>query len=151
MGHRPYTSVKSSYLGNHIPVRSCHYHHSVANVLSFCFGCRYGRVQSVKLFSRKGGGECDGSGLVGCGAAGICATVSFMDIKSASKAHNTEHKLDEHLLTTEYHEPGPLPPAASPASTVPPSVSAGGSPVTQATPPSLRHPAPYSSPRFSHG
>ncbi|KAK7572129.1 hypothetical protein V9T40_014601 [Parthenolecanium corni] len=111
----------------------------------------YGRVQSVKLFSRKGGGECDGSSLVGCGTTGICATVSFMDIKSASKAHNTEHKLDEHLLTTEYHEPGPIPPSASPASNVPPSVSSGGSPVTQVTPPSLRHPPPYSSPRFSHG
>lgn len=115
------------------------------------FGYRYGRVQSVKLFSRKGGGECDGSSLVGCGTTGICATVSFMDIKSASKAHNTEHKLDEHLLTTEYHEPGPIPPSASPASNVPPSVSSGGSPVTQVTPPSLRHPPPYSSPRFSHG
>ncbi|XKL59447.1 hypothetical protein PGB90_000463 [Kerria lacca] len=111
---------------------------------------RYGRVQSVKIFSRKGGGECEGNGLVGCGTTGICATVSFMDIKSAAKAHTSEHKLDEHLLTTEYHEPAPIP-SAPPASAVPPSVSAGGSPVTQATPASLRHPPPYSSPRFTHG
>lgn len=107
-------------------------------------------MQSVKIFSRKGGGECDGNGLVACGPTGICATVSFMDIKSASKAHNNEHKLDEHSLTTEYHEPAAIP-SAPPASAVPASVSSGGSPVTQATPPSLRHPPPYSSPRFTHG
>lgn len=35
----------------------------------------------------------------------ICATVSFMDIKSASKAHHAEHKLDDRILTTEYYEP----------------------------------------------
>lgn len=35
----------------------------------------------------------------------ICATVSFMDIKSASKAHQAEHKLDDRILTTKYYEP----------------------------------------------
>lgn len=35
----------------------------------------------------------------------LCATVSFMDIKSASKAHHMEHKLDDRILTTEYYEP----------------------------------------------
>jgi len=34
-----------------------------------------------------------------------------MDIKSASKAHTAEHKLDERCLTTEYYEP-PTAPAA---------------------------------------
>lgn len=108
-------------------------------------------MQSVKVFSRKGG-ECDGNGLVGCGPTGICATVSFMDIKSASKAHAIDHKLDEHSLTTEYHEPAPIPTAAPAPSAVPPSVSAGGSPVApQPASASLRHPPPYSSPRFTHG
>lgn len=39
----------------------------------------------------------------------ICATVSFIDIKSASKALNAEHKLDDRVLTTEYYEPSSLP------------------------------------------
>lgn len=39
----------------------------------------------------------------------ICATVSFMDIKSASKAHNSEHKFDDRMLTTEYYEPSSIP------------------------------------------
>jgi hypothetical protein len=36
------------------------------------------------------------------------ATVSFMDIKSAAKAHTAEHKFDDRLLTTEYYEPTSL-------------------------------------------
>lgn len=39
------------------------------------------------------------------GAIGICATIAFMDIKSASKAHLAEHKFDDRILTTEYYEP----------------------------------------------
>jgi len=58
---------------------------------------RYGRVQSVKLGS-------DGS-----------AAVAFMDIKSAAKAHNAEHTLEDHKLTTEYYEPS----AYSPSSALP--------------------------------
>ncbi|EEB11615.1 hypothetical protein Phum_PHUM127560 [Pediculus humanus corporis] len=54
---------------------------------------KYGRVQSVKLLPGSNGS--------------ICAAVAFMDIKSASKAHNCEHTLDEHSLSTEYYEPGP--------------------------------------------
>ncbi|XP_021929179.1 msx2-interacting protein-like [Zootermopsis nevadensis] len=61
---------------------------------------RYGRVQSVKLLPRLK--EDDGS-------TGLCATVAFMDIKSASKAHNMEHKLDERCLSTEYYEPAAIP------------------------------------------
>jgi hypothetical protein len=38
-------------------------------------------------------------------AIGICATIAFMDIKSASKAHLAEHKFDDRILTTEYYEP----------------------------------------------
>lgn len=33
------------------------------------------------------------------------ATIAFMDIKSASKAHLAEHKFDDRILTTEYYEP----------------------------------------------
>ncbi|KDR14584.1 Protein split ends, partial [Zootermopsis nevadensis] len=43
------------------------------------------------------------------GSTGLCATVAFMDIKSASKAHNMEHKLDERCLSTEYYEPAAIP------------------------------------------
>ncbi|KAK3919332.1 Msx2-interacting protein [Frankliniella fusca] len=39
------------------------------------------------------------------GVSGLCATVAFMDIKSAAKAHLNEHKLDERCLSTEYYEP----------------------------------------------
>lgn len=39
----------------------------------------------------------------------VCATVAFMDIKSASKAHTAEHKIDDRLLTTEYYEPSSIP------------------------------------------
>lgn len=54
-------------------------------------------MQSVKLLG--GRGEKDE----------VCATVSFMDIKSAAKAHHSEQKLDERVLTTEYHEPAAIP------------------------------------------
>lgn len=39
----------------------------------------------------------------------VCATIAFMDIKSASKAHTAEHKFDDRLLTTEYYEPSSIP------------------------------------------
>ncbi|XP_008196762.1 protein split ends isoform X1 [Tribolium castaneum] len=70
---------------------------------------RYGRVQSVKLLSR-GAKEEAGEGAMAC-------TVAFMDIKSASKAHNAEHKIDDRTLTTEYYEPAAIPSAASPQNT----------------------------------
>ncbi|XP_024220048.1 protein split ends isoform X3 [Halyomorpha halys] len=58
---------------------------------------RYGRVQSVKLLGGRGDKD------------EVCATVSFMDIKSAAKAHHSEQKLDERVLSTEYHEPAAIP------------------------------------------
>lgn len=39
------------------------------------------------------------------GSGTVCATIAFMDIKSASKAHQAEHKYDDRILTTEYYEP----------------------------------------------
>ncbi|KAH6934452.1 hypothetical protein HPB50_024524 [Hyalomma asiaticum] len=53
---------------------------------------RYGKVQSVKI--RRD-------------ADGVSATVSFIDLRSAAKAHVAENKLDERLLKTEYYEPPP--------------------------------------------
>ncbi|KAI5748810.1 hypothetical protein M8J76_002121 [Diaphorina citri] len=89
---------------------------------------RYGRVQSVKVVSR--GAES------GPGPGGACATVSFMDIKSASKAHSVDQKLEECALTTEYHEPAAIPREPPPTP----------SPAPATTPLPL-----YSSPRFNHG
>ncbi|XP_050524813.1 protein split ends isoform X2 [Daktulosphaira vitifoliae] len=66
---------------------------------------RYGRVQSVKILARS-------KEEVALGGSGVCATVSFMDIKSASKAHNVEQKLDDRCLSTEYHEPAAIPSAS---------------------------------------
>lgn len=36
------------------------------------------------------------------------ATIAFVDIKSASKAHLAEHKFEDRLLTTEYYEPSTM-------------------------------------------
>ncbi|KAG7209371.1 hypothetical protein KM043_015471, partial [Ampulex compressa] len=92
----------------------------------------YGRVQSVKLLPRgeecpvdggsggslgegseggsgsssgSGGGGGGGGGGSSSSTGGASATVAFMDIKSAAKAHATEHTLDERALTTQYYEP----------------------------------------------
>ncbi|KAF5270738.1 hypothetical protein FQA39_LY01476 [Lamprigera yunnana] len=70
---------------------------------------RYGRVQSVKLLPRSVKEE-TGENTTAC-------TVAFMDIKSASKAHTAEHKIEERTLTTEYYEPAAIPSAASPQNT----------------------------------
>lgn len=79
---------------------------------------RYGRVQNVKLLGRT---ESVPTGASVSGNSGVCATVAFMDIKSASKAHNIEHVLDERTLTTEYYEPAAIPSSAG-------APSAGSSP-----------------------
>ncbi|KRT84470.1 RNA binding protein, partial [Oryctes borbonicus] len=70
----------------------------------------YGRVQSVKLLPRSAKDETTSEGATAC-------TVAFMDIKSAAKAHVTEHKIDDRTLTTEYYEPAAIPSAASPQNT----------------------------------
>lgn len=36
------------------------------------------------------------------------ATIAFVDIKSASKAHLAEHKFEDRILTTEYYEPSSM-------------------------------------------
>ena len=49
----------------------------------------YGKIQSVKFTNDENG---------------RAAVVAFMDIKSASKAHSAEIKLDGNVLHTEYSE-----------------------------------------------
>ncbi|XP_045477804.1 protein split ends isoform X2 [Harmonia axyridis] len=80
---------------------------------------RYGRVQSVKLLPRSTKEE--------TGESTMACTVAFMDIKSASKAHNTEHKVDDRTLTTEYYEPAAIPSSASPQTTTSPYSTSPGS------------------------
>ena len=58
----------------------------------FLNDCRHGKIQSVKLLTQLENEK-------------PCATVAFMDIKSASKAHNTENKLDGTVVFTQYSEP----------------------------------------------
>ena len=52
-----------------------------------------------------GGGSGSGGGGGSTSTGSASATVAFMDIKSAAKAHATEHILDERALTTQYYEP----------------------------------------------
>lgn len=52
---------------------------------------------------------CTTTTLANYNAGSICATVAFIDIKSASKAHTAENKFDDRLLTTEYYEPSSIP------------------------------------------
>ncbi len=63
--------------------------------------CRSGRVQSVKILGKKDGESTE-------------ATVAFMDIKSANKAHCIEHKVEDRILRTDYYDPTSTPtPGAS--------------------------------------
>jgi hypothetical protein len=60
---------------------------------------RFGRVQSVKILS-------SGKSSDGCSSEnGESATVAFMDITSACKAHNVEHNLDDRVLRTNFYDP----------------------------------------------
>lgn len=61
---------------------------------------RYGKVQSVKILPSRSSNESSA-----CNNNSVCATVAFIDIRSASKAHNGENKIEEHVLKTDYYEP----------------------------------------------
>lgn len=63
-------------------------------------------MQSVKFLSKAKEDEVNANGL--------CATIAFIDIKSASKAHSGDNKVDERTLKTEYYEPS-VPSTASSA------------------------------------
>ena len=58
-------------------------------------------MQSVKILVGHNKDDGDGGGSTGGGAA----TVAFMDIKSANKAHSVEHKIEDRLLKTDYYDP----------------------------------------------
>ncbi|KAM9299544.1 LOW QUALITY PROTEIN: msx2-interacting protein [Gastrophryne carolinensis] len=58
---------------------------------------RYGRVESVKILPKRGGG--------------VAAFVDFVDIR-AQKAHNAINKMGDRDLRTDYNEPGTIPGAA---------------------------------------
>lgn len=76
---------------------------------------RYGRVQSIKLFASGkalyekgifyGNAESEIDARKSCSSNMACATISFMDIKSAAKAHAAVHVIDKKTLTTNYFEP----------------------------------------------
>lgn len=112
-------------------------------VLRFSFVRRYGRVQNVKLLGRTEspgaatGASASATPSAGGSPGGVCATVAFMDIKSASKAHNVEHVLDERTLTTEYYEPAAIPSGAPSAGSSPAGsgYSGSSSSVNSAPPP----------------
>ena len=61
---------------------------------SLCWFCthRYGKIQSVKLQPAAKDND----------TATSTATVAFMDIRSASKAHNSKNTIDSNVLRTEY-------------------------------------------------
>ncbi|XP_022250320.1 msx2-interacting protein-like isoform X2 [Limulus polyphemus] len=67
---------------------------------------RYGKVQSVKILSKKDEDT-----------PTVAATVAFIDIRSAAKAHNADNKIDERTLKTDYYEP-PVSSAASSATCI---------------------------------
>ncbi|KAG0423181.1 hypothetical protein HPB47_001035 [Ixodes persulcatus] len=83
---------------------------------------QYGKVQSVKI--RREGDV-------------LCATVSFIDLRSAVKAHVAENKVEERLLPTDYvelppgqalfiHDEPPVPPPQQPRGAGPPAAPAIG-------------------------
>uniref|UniRef100_A0AAR5QAE3 RRM domain-containing protein n=1 Tax=Dendroctonus ponderosae TaxID=77166 RepID=A0AAR5QAE3_DENPD len=80
----------------------------------------YGRVQSVKLLPRTPEEK--------TGEVQMACTVAFMDIKSASKAHNAELKIDDRTLNTKYYEPAAIPSAAAPHPGTPPPYTTSTSP-----------------------
>lgn len=67
---------------------------------------RYGKVQSVKILPRNNKYERGtNNGTNNNGNGSVSATVAFIDIKSAAKAHSQENKIEERTLKTDYYEP----------------------------------------------
>lgn len=69
---------------------------------------RFGKVQSVKFLP--GGSSVPSQRKGGCNdtqqSSNVCATVAFIDIRSAAKAlNNPDNKIEEKVLKTEYYEP----------------------------------------------
>ena len=97
-------------------LKDCRFLDSIAELYAHClifylsliyllilsdFLCRFGRVQSVKILSHNKDED------------GEAATVAFMDIKSANKAHGVEHKIEDRLLKTDYYDPSSFVTASS--------------------------------------
>jgi len=69
----------------------------VTNLLSlsaFLFLHRYGRVESVKILPKRSQ------------EGGRAAFVDFVDIRSATKAHEAVNRIGDREMRTDYNEPG---------------------------------------------
>lgn len=86
---------------DHLTSSTTHSHHLQ---IHHRISCSHSKGSTVD--QQCGGGGC--GTVSGVPAIGICATIAFMDIKSASKAHLAEHKFDDRILTTEYYEPSSM-------------------------------------------
>lgn len=58
------------------------------------FVCRYGRVESVKILPKRSA------------EGGRAAFVDFVDIRSATKAHESVNRIGDREMRTDYNEPG---------------------------------------------
>ncbi|CAG0885770.1 unnamed protein product [Cyprideis torosa] len=76
---------------------------------------RFGRVQSVTRLPR-------------VGSSGDAATIAFVDIRSASKAHLADHHLEGRSLKTTYYEPSSSPNIAVTSARATSSTGDSGSP-----------------------
>ncbi|XP_055614579.1 protein split ends-like [Uranotaenia lowii] len=88
-------------------------HSTDFNVSSSNSNCNVSH-KTVPSLSNTSSSSSSGNSLV----LSVCATIAFMDIKSASKAHTAEHKFDDRILTTEYYEPSLAMPPTVALSTV---------------------------------
>lgn len=93
-------------------VGSCSY--GCLHVVTHLF--RYGRVESVKILPKRSA------------EGGRAAFVDFVDIRSATKAHESVNRISDRELRTDYNEPSGTPSSISRMHHDPPARSAPGSP-----------------------
>lgn len=62
--------------------------------LRFFLSLRYGRVESVKILPKRSA------------EGGRAAFVDFVDIRSATKAHESVNRIGDREMRTDYNEPG---------------------------------------------
>jgi len=86
--------------------------------------CRHGKIQSVRLITPSDARTCSSSSS-SSSAVGGGAVVSFMDIRCASRAHDSVNVLDGLTLITTYNESSttPAPVVSVPASSAPHAVT----------------------------
>lgn len=63
-------------------------------IVLFFFSFRYGRVESVKILPKRSQ------------EGGRAAFVDFVDIRSATKAHEAVNRIGDREMRTDYNEPG---------------------------------------------